>query len=166
MRLSAPWLTWRSTKCTWLVSLRMHILGKRRAGLVGKTVGRLSLEQSKARLDVNVGGIKVSSPRVCVKRITSLVVAGLVQRTKIVPNLRNVGVEANRTRVRVKRVAVLVDLVVENTDRAPEGRVATVAVDCLLVRFVRLGVLLLRHVASTEKVPALGVILVWSLSAK
>jgi hypothetical protein len=162
VRLPAPWLTWRSTKCTWLVSLRMHILGKRGAGLVGKTVGRLSLEQSKTRLDVDVGGIEVSSPRVCVERITSLVVARLVQRTKIIPNLRNVRVEANGTRVRVKRVAVLVDLVVEHTNRAPECRVATVTVYCLLVRFVGLGVLLLRHVATTEKVPTLSVVLVWS----
>lgn len=27
VRLSSPWLTWWSTKCTWLVSLRMHVLG-------------------------------------------------------------------------------------------------------------------------------------------
>jgi len=160
VRLSAPWLTRRSTKRTWLVSLRMHILGKRCASLVRKTVGRLSLEQSKTRLDVDVGGIKVSGPRVCVERITSLVVARLVKRTKIVPDLRNVGVETNGTRVRVKRVTVLVDLVVEDTNRAPECRVATVTVNCLLVCFVGLGVLLLRHVATTEKVPALGVVLV------
>jgi hypothetical protein len=166
VRLSAPWLTWRSTKCTWLVSLRMHILGKRRAGLVGKTVGRLSLEQSKTRLDVNVGGIKVSSPRVCVESVASLVVAGLVERTKVIPNLRNVRVEADGTRVRVKRVAVLVDLVVEHTNRAPEGRVATVTIDCLLVGFVGFGVLLLRHVATTEKVPTLSVVLVWLWSVK
>lgn len=161
VRLSTPWLTWRSAKCTWLVSLRVHVLGKRCAGLVRKTVCGLSLEQSKTGLDVDVGGIKISGPSVCVERITCLVVAGLVQRAKIVPNLRNVRVEANGARVRVKRVAVLVDLVVEDTNRAPECRVAAITVDCLLVGLVGLGVLLLRHVASAEKVPTLGVILVW-----
>jgi hypothetical protein len=161
VRLSTPWLTWRSTKCTWLVSLRVHILGKRCAGLVRKTVGGLSLEQSKTRLDVDVGRIKISGPSVCVERITRLVVAGLVQRAEIIPNLRNVGVEANGARVCVKRVAVLVDLVVEDTNRAPERRVATVTVNCLLVGLVGLGVFLLRHVAPTKKVPTLGVILVW-----
>jgi hypothetical protein len=161
VRLPSPWLAWRTTKSTWLVSLRMHILGKRCAGLVRKTVGGLSLKQCQARFDVDIGRIKIGGPGVCVERIACLVVARLVQRTKVVPNLRNVGVEANGTRVRVKRVAVLVDLVVENTNRAPECRVATVTVDCLLVGFVGLWVLLLRHVASAKKIPALGVVLIW-----
>ena len=166
MRLSTPWLTWRSTKCTWLVSLRVNILGKRCTGLVRKAVCGLSLKQSKTRLDVDVGGIEISSSGVCVERIACLIVAGLVQRAEIIPNLRNVGVEANGARVRVKRVAVLVDLVVEDTNRAPERRVATVTVNCLLVGFVGLGVLLLRHVAPAEKVPTLGVILIWQWSVK
>ena len=161
VRLSTPWLTWRSTKCTWLVSLRVHVLGKRCAGLVRKTVCGLSLKQSQTRLDVDVRGIKIGGPSVCVERITSLIVAGLIQRAKIIPDLRNVRVEANGARVRVKRVAVLVDLVVEDTNRAPECRIATITVNGLLVRLVGLGVLLLRHVAATKKVPTLGVILVW-----
>lgn len=128
--------------------------------MVGKTIGRLTLKQCQARLDVDVGGIKVSGPSVCVERIACLVVAGLVQRTKVVPDLGDVRVEANGARVRVKRVAVLVDLVVKNTNRAPECRIATVTVHCLLIGFVGLGVLLLRHVAAAEKVPALGIVLV------
>ena len=161
VRLSTPWLTWRSTKCTRLVSLRVHILRKRCASLVRKTVRGLSLKQSKTRLDVDVGGIEISGPGVCVERITCLVVAGLIQRTEIVPDLRNVRIEANSARVRVKRIAILIDLVVEDTNRTPERRVAAVTVDCLLVGFIRLGILLLRHVASAKKVPTLGIILVW-----
>jgi len=161
VRLSSPWLTRRTTECPWLVSLRMHILGKRCAGLVGKAIGRLSLEQRQTRLDVNIGRIKISGPGVCVKGIACLVVAGLVKRTKVIPDLRNVGVEADSTRVCIKRIAVLVDLVVKNTNGAPECRVATVTVDCLLIGFVCLWVLLLRHVASAKKVPALGIILIW-----
>lgn len=111
--------------------------------MVRQTVCGLSLEQGKTRLDVNIGGIKISGPSVCVERIACLVVAGLVQRAEIIPNLGNVRVEANSARVRVKRVAVLVDLVVEDTNRAPECRVATVTVNCLLVGLVGLGVLLL-----------------------
>jgi len=166
VRLSSPWLTWRTTKCTWLVSLGMHILWKRCAGLVRKTVGGLSLKQRQTRLDVNVGRIKISSPSVRIECITCLVVARLVQRTQVIPDLGDVRVETNGTRVRVKRVAVLVNLVVENTDRAPERRVATITVHCLLVGFVGLWVFLLRHVASSKKVPALSIILVWSRSVK
>ena len=161
MRLRSPWLTWRATKCAWLVCLRVHILGQRRTSLIGKAVSRLALEQCQACLDVHVCGVEVGGTSVCVERITCLVVARLVQRTKVIPDLRNVRVEADGTRVRVKRVAVLVDLVVKNTNRTPECWVATVTVYSLLVGFVGLGVFLLRHVASAKKVPALGVVLVW-----
>jgi hypothetical protein len=128
--------------------------------LVGKAICGLTLEQCQARLDVDVGGIKVSGPSVRVERVACLVVARLVQRAEVVPNLRDVRVEANSTRVRVKRIAVLIDLVIQNTNRAPERRVTTVAVYSLLIGLIGLRVLLLRHVASAEKVPALGVILV------
>lgn len=54
----------------------------------------------------------------------------------------------------------MVDLVVQYSDRAPESRIPSIAVNGLLVCFVCLGVLLLRHVAATKKVPALRVALV------
>lgn len=113
------------------------------------------LEELQTSLDVNVRGVEVGSALVRVKRVGCLVVARLVQGSKIVPNLRDVGVEPDGARICVQCVTVLVDLVVQHTNAAPECRVAPVTVDRLLVSLVRLGVLLLRHIASTEEVPAL-----------
>jgi hypothetical protein len=161
MRLRSPWLTWWATKGARLVGLRVNILRQRCTSLVRKAVGGLALEQRQAGLDVDICRIKVRGTGIGVKRIACLVVAGLVQRAKVIPDLRDVRVEADGTRVCVKRIAVLVDLVVQNTNRAPECWIATVAVHSLLVGFVGLRVLLLRHVASTKKVPALSVVLVW-----
>lgn len=92
---------------------------------------------------MDVGWVQVSSSSVCVERVASLVVARLVQGAKVVPDLGNVGIQTNGTRVSVKRVSVLIDLVVEHADRAPESRVPAVAINSLLVGLVRLRILLL-----------------------
>lgn len=160
MCLTSPRLTWRTAECARLVSLRVNILGQRRASLVREAVGGLSLQQSQASLDVNIRRVKVSSPSVCIQGVACLIVARLIQRTKIIPDLGNVGVEANGTRVCIKRVTVLIDLVIQHTNRAPECRIATITVHSLLVGFVSLRVLLLRHVASAKQVPALRVVLI------
>lgn len=83
------------------------------------------------------------------------------QSTQVVPDFRNVGVQSNSSRVSVESITVLVDLVVEHTNRAPEGRVLSVTVDGLLVCLICLGVLLLGHVAPTQEVPALGILVVY-----
>lgn len=131
--------------------------------MVRQPIRRLALEQSQPGFDVHIGRIQVSSSGVCVKRITGLIVARLVlvecqldrsivvvirdnktyKSAKIIPNLRDVRVQADGTRVCIESVPILVNLVIENTDRAPEGWIATVTVDGLLVCFVRLRVLLL-----------------------
>lgn len=77
-------------------------------------------------------------------------VARSYQSAQVVPDLGNVWVEPNGAGVRVERIAVLVDLVIKHSDRAPEGWVSPVTIDSLLVRFVCFGILLLRHVASTK----------------
>lgn len=79
------------------------------------------------------------------------------QSSKIIPHFRNIGIQADGTGVGIKRVTVLVDLVVEHADRAPECWVPSVAVDSLLISFICLGVLGLRHVAAPKKVPALRI---------
>lgn len=71
------------------------------------------------------------------------------QSTQVVPDFRNVRVQSNSSRVSVESITVLVDLVVEHTNRAPEGGVLSVTVDGLLVCLICLGVLLLGHVAPT-----------------
>jgi hypothetical protein len=106
---------------------------------------------------VNIGRIQVSRTTIRIERISDLVVARLIKSSQIVPHLRDVRIQANSTRVRIQRITVLIDLVVQHTNRAPEGRVAAVAIDRLLIRFVRLGVFGLRHVTAAQKVPTLGI---------
>jgi hypothetical protein len=141
--------------------LRVNILRLRCRGIALLTgAGQLTLEQLQTSLDVDIGRVKVCCTSIGVEGIGDLVVARLVQSAQIVPHLGDVGVQADSTRVSIERVTVLVDLVVKDTDRAPECGVATVAVDSLLVSLVGFGVLGLRHVAATEKVPTLRIIVV------
>ena len=72
------------------------------------------------------------------------------QSAKVVPNLRDVGVEANGSGVCVEGVAILVDLVVQDAYGAPECGIASVTVDCLLVGLVSLWEFLLCHVAAPK----------------
>jgi hypothetical protein len=65
------------------------------------------------------------------------------QSTKVIPNLRDIWVKSNSTRIRIKSVAILVDLVVQHTNTAPKCWVSAVTVHSLLIGFVRLGVFLL-----------------------
>lgn len=82
------------------------------------------------------------------------------QSSEVVPNLRDIGVQADSARVSIERIPVLVDLVVKNTNGAPERRVPAITVDGLLVSLVRLRVLLLRHVTATQQVPTLRITLI------
>ena len=83
------------------------------------------------------------------------------QRAQVVPDLGYAWVEADCTGVGIERVTVLVDAVVKHANRTPERRIAAIPIDGLLVCFVGLVVLPLRHVAATEKVPALRVCAIW-----
>lgn len=65
------------------------------------------------------------------------------QSAEIVPDFGNVGVEADRAGVGVECVSVLVDLVIQDTNRTPKGGVLSITIDSLLVSLVGFGVLLL-----------------------
>lgn len=65
------------------------------------------------------------------------------QGAEVVPDLRDIWVEANGAGVCIQRIPVLVDLVVEHANRAPKRWVASVTINGLLVRLVRFRVLLL-----------------------
>jgi len=94
-------------------------------------------------LDMYVVGVKLSSPLIGVQSVVDLVIARLVQSAEVVPDLRYEGIETDGARVGVQSIPILVDLVIEDTDRAPECRIPAVTVYGLLVGFVCLGVLLL-----------------------
>jgi len=109
---------------------------------------------------MDVCRVELCSSGVRVERIIGLVVTRLVECAKIIPNFRYVRVQADCARVSVESIAVLIDLVIQNTNRAPKSGVSAIAIDSLLVCLIGLWVLLLRHVATTEEVPALRVGLV------
>lgn len=79
------------------------------------------------------------------------------QGPKVIPDFRDVRVQANRPRIRIKGISVLIDLIVKYTNGAPESGITAISIDRLLVGFVRFRVFLLRHVASSEKIPALRI---------
>ena len=60
---------------------------------------------------------------------------------QIVPHLGDIGVDSNGSKVRVERVSKLIDLVIQNTNRAPKGRVVAVAIYSLLICFIRIVIL-------------------------
>lgn len=95
VRLGSPGLAWRATKSARLVSLRVHILRQRSTSLVRKAIGRLTLKQGQTRLDVDIRRIKISCAGVRVKGVAGLVVARLVKRAKVIPDFRDVRVEAD-----------------------------------------------------------------------
>lgn len=80
---------------------------------------------------------------------------------KIIPNFGDIGVQTDRSGVCIKRITVLIDLIIKHANRAPERRIASIPVDCLLIGLVGLGILLLRHVTSTQEIPALRIGVVW-----
>lgn len=65
------------------------------------------------------------------------------QSAKVVPNFRDVWIEANGAGVGIERIAVLVDLVIKDSDGAPKRRVAPISVDGLLVSLICFRILLL-----------------------
>lgn len=135
-----------------LVRLRVNVLG---AGWRA-TVLRAS-ELLEASNNVGVVGVKLNCMLVSVERIIDLVIAGLVKGAQIVPHLGNIGVDSNGSKVRVERVSKLIDLVIQNTNRAPKGRVVAVAIYSLLICFIRIVIFLLSHVTAAKKIPRLGV---------
>lgn len=147
-----------------------------------RTCALAASKELQSRFDVLIRRIQFGSALVGIEGIGGLVVARLIlhcvsnrlfndksceayQCSKVVPHLGNVWVESNGTRVRIQSVAVLIDLVVEDTDRAPECRIASIPVNGLLISLVGLGILLLRHVATSQEIPTLSIGIVYRRSA-
>jgi hypothetical protein len=65
------------------------------------------------------------------------------QSAEIVPDLRDVRVQANSSRVRVQGISVLVDLVIQDTNGAPKSGILPIAIHGLLIGFICFGILLL-----------------------
>jgi hypothetical protein len=138
----------------------MNILRTRSGGKLS-TSGLGRLQQLQSLRDDRIARVEFARPGISIDGIGYLVVATLVKASEIEPNFGNVRVDSYGTGVGIKSIAKLVDLEVENSYRAPEGWIASVAVDGLLIGFVCLVVLLTCHISAAEKVPALGIRWIW-----
>jgi len=114
-------------------------------------------EKLKTLCDGNVVRIKFHSTSISIDSVSNLIVAALVETTEIKPNFRHIGIDADSTRVGVKRISKLINLEVEDTDRTPESGIAAIPIYSLLISFICLIVLLACHVGTTQKVPTLCV---------
>lgn len=74
------------------------------------------LQHDQTLLDRCVGRVEIGCPSVGVDGVGDLVVARLVEAAQIIPHLADKRVETDRTGVCVEGVAVLIDLIVKNTD--------------------------------------------------
>lgn len=163
LRGGSPLRPWWTHGAGGLVCIGVHILRNRRRG-VHRGHALSASEKLQACLDVDIAGIQLVRALVRIERIADLIVARLVlqvwvsnvpneisvtrehgayKSAKVVPDLGNVRVEAYRAGVRIECVSVLVDLVIQDSNGAPESRVPAITVDSLLVCLVCLGVLLL-----------------------
>jgi hypothetical protein len=97
------------------VSGRVNILRTRSRGkLAASRLG--GSEELKTLRDRGVVWIQLCSASISVDGIGNLVVAALVQTSKVEPDLRDVRIDANCTRVCIKCITELIDLEVKNTN--------------------------------------------------
>jgi hypothetical protein len=95
----------------------VNILWNRCAVLVWYAAcGLAVLQELQASFDMHVRRIKIGGTLVCVERIGGLVIARLVQCTKVVPDLRYIWVQTDCSGVCIERITILVDLIIENSD--------------------------------------------------
>ena len=84
-------------------------------------------------------------------------VKGDYQCTKIIPNFGNIRIQTDGSGVCIKGITILIDLIVKDTDGTPKGWIPAITINSLLISLVRLGVFLLGHVTSSQKIPALRI---------
>ena len=134
-------------------------IGRLRSSWRWLAISRTRAKQLQTGLNVRVSRVKLSRTLIGVQCIRDLVVAGLIlpkvsdahqtrnkvayQCSQIIPHFRDVWVQSDGTRVRIQGIPILVDLVVKDSNRAPEGRIAAITVNSLLVCLIGLGILLL-----------------------
>jgi hypothetical protein len=87
-----------------------------------------------------------------------LVIATLVQTPQVEPNLRDIWIDTDGTRISIQGIPILVDLEIENTDRTPESGITAITIHGLLIGLVCLVVFLTSHIGTTKEVPALGIV--------
>jgi hypothetical protein len=107
-------------------------------------------EELKALSNGHIARIQLARAGVGINGVSDLVVATLIKASEIEPDFRDVRVYPDRTRIGVKGVAELIDLEVQDADRAPKGRVASISVYGLLVCFIGFIVFLASHVGPAE----------------
>ena len=167
--------SWWCTNTWGLVLLRMNVL-RHGSGMLTRHARCLATAQDlQTSLDVYVARIEVGGSLVCIEGIGGLVVARFVlsmvsvvrcclastyQGAQVVPHFGNVRIQTDGFGVGVKSIAILIDLVVQDTDGTPEGGIATISIHGLLVGLEGFGILALGDVAPSQEVPTLGIVVV------
>ena len=122
------------------------------------TSGSLGILQEMQTLcDIRVAQVKHHSASICINSIQDLVIAAVIQATKVEPDLKDVWADADSPQVRSQCITELIYLEVEKADGIPKGGILPIAVDSLLIHFVCLIVLLTCHVCTPKEISALGI---------
>ena len=97
-----------------------------------------------------------------VDHTSGIMIVNTYQSAKVVPDFGDVRVETDCSGVCIQCITILIDLIVQHTDGAPERWIPPISIHGLLISFICLWKLGLSHIATTEKVPALGILIVCS----
>jgi hypothetical protein len=84
-------------------------------------------------------------------------ITNIIQRANIIPDFANVWVDIDRTRIRIKGIQVLAQLVEEHAQGTPDIRVGWISIHSVLVGIISVFVILDRHVTTTKEVPAFAI---------
>ena len=107
----------------------------------------------QASADERIRGVELEGALIGVDGVGHLIVARFVERSEIEPDFGEVGVNSDRARVGVQSVVELIDVVVEDSDRAPKCGILSISINGLLIRLVRFPEIARRHVCSTQQIP-------------
>lgn len=119
----------------------------------GRTVCLMISNLAKPIGHDRIRRLELQCPLVCVDSVRHLVVARLVESSKVEPDLAEVRVYPDRPRIRIECIVKLINVVVQHTDRTPERWVLAVPINSLLISFVSLAIVVCRHESTSEQVP-------------
>lgn len=137
---------------------RVMVRGRKLVGLLGRvgvgswgrhTRGERLLEKLEALGDLGVCRRQLGGASIGVDSVRDLG-ARFIQCSQVVPHLGHLWVDPDGPRVGVHGVTVLLHLIVQDANGAPECGVSVVAVHGLLVGLIGEAKILLRHVDTSE----------------
>lgn len=89
-------------------------------------------------------------PLISVDGVRHLIIARFVQCAEIEPDFRQIRVNSNGSRIGIQGVVELIDVVIEYSNRTPEGGILAISINRPLIRFVRLIKITRRHISPSK----------------